>query len=74
MQSRTACLKLQCLAKDVCSDLRAHRALDDCIALNATVEIAAASIGMSSPELLSRFAVRVNLPATYAQLSALCDE
>ena len=74
VQARTQCLKLQCLARGVCGDLRAHRALDDCIALNTTIEIAAASIGMSSPELLSRFAVRVNLPATYAQLSALCDE
>ena len=67
------CKKLQC-AFHACtgpSCLRPHRALDDCLALEAVVEHVSARFGVSSLMLLRHFARRLDGAATVAQLSAL---
>ena len=67
------CKKLQCAFR-ACSGpscLRAHRALDDCVALEAVVEHVSARLGVSSLKLLRIFARRMDDAATVAQLGAL---
>ena len=67
------CTKLQCAVR-ACSHpscLRAHRALDDCIALEAVVEHLSARFGVSTLRLLRQFARRMDDAATVAQLGAL---
>ena len=58
------CLKLQCLFR-ACScprsGLRAHRALDDCIALRSVTCHIASAIGMGEAELLGKFAFEIDL-------------
>ena len=66
------CQKLQCAFR-VCSGpqcLRAHRALDDCIALEAVVRSVSDSLGVTPWALLRRFACRLD-GATIAQMTAL---
>ena len=67
------CKKLQCALR-VCSgppSLRAHRALDDCIALESVVGHVSASLGITPWALLRPFACRLDETATVAQMSAL---
>ena len=66
------CQKLQCAFR-LCSgpqSLRAHRALDDCIALEAVVRHVSASVGVTPWALLCPFACRLD-GAAIAQMSAL---
>ena len=70
------CLKLQCLAKIACGadGFRAHRALDDCVALRGVMECVAARLGSSClSQLLRPFAVRLDSVASMAQVSVLCE-
>ena len=67
------CMKLQCAFRS-CSgpaSLRAHRALDDCIALEAVVRHVSVSLGIKPWALLRRFASRLDETAAVAQVSAL---
>ena len=68
------CQKLQCLARLACSanGLRAHRALDDCIALRGVMECLAARLGIGLLDMLRPFAVRLDAVASMAQVSVLC--
>jgi len=63
------CLKLQCLARD--GGMRAHRALDDSIALAAVMKGCATSMGVSVGTLISSSVVEMDAGSTAAQLSAL---
>ena len=67
------CLKLQCLIRSLSGgeDLRAHRALDDCIALRRVVIAFAWKAGVSLPSLMHSFAVAVDLDSSIAQISVL---
>jgi DNA polymerase III epsilon subunit-like protein len=67
------CKKLQCALRACCgsANLRAHRALDDCIALGAVVRHVSASLGIKPWALLRPFAYRLDETATIAQMSAL---
>ena len=68
------CFKLQCAFARVCrgpSCLRAHRALDNCIALEAVGDCVSARMGVIPLNLLRCFARRMDEPATIAQLAAL---
>jgi len=67
------CLKLQCLFRSLSGgeDLRAHRALDDCIALRRVVIAFAWKAVVSLPSLMHRFAVGVDLDSSIAQISVL---
>ena len=67
------CNKLQCAFRS-CSgppSLRAHRALDDCLALGAVVRHISASLGVAPFVLLRQFASRMDDNATFSQLTAL---
>ena len=67
------CNKLQCAFRS-CSgppSLRAHRALDDCIALRSVVQHISASLGVAPFVLLRQFASRMDDNATFSQLTAL---
>ena len=68
----TECQKLQCAfrAFNERSCLRAHRALDDCIALGSVVRHISASFGVTPWALLRHFAVRLDEVSTCAELSA----
>ena len=68
-----ACLKLQCqrVSTGVCLEARAHRALDDCVALGAVVQCLSERFGQRPSELLVRFAARFDLRTTLAELAAL---
>jgi len=68
-----ACLKLQCqrVSSGVCVEARAHRALDDCIALSAVMQRSAERLGQRTCDLLVRFALRFDLRATTAELASL---
>ena len=70
-----SCKKLQCLVKDLyaANELKAHRALDDCIALRRVVESAAQRLGTTLPALLEKVAVHVDMPSSLAQLSVLME-
>ena len=63
------CLKLGCLFRS-CScastGLRFHRALDDCIALQAVVRHMADGLGLGEVELLSKYAFQLDLAQTCA--------
>ena len=67
------CLKLQCqrVGRGVLVDACAHRALDDCVALAAVVDAVAVGLGTTACALLLPFAVRIDLPATVAELAIL---
>ncbi len=69
------CFKLQCLARVAggTENLRAHRALDDCVALRAVMEHVAARLGISLLDLLRPFVVELDPPASVAQVSALLE-
>ena len=67
------CLKLQCLAKGRGSDLRAHRALDDALALRDVMSHTAASLGQAPRDLLLQFAVSVDAAATAVQIGSLLE-
>ncbi len=69
------CLKLQCLVRLVggCDGLRAHRALDDCVCLRGVMEYAAARLGKNMLELMMPFAVKLDAPASAAQVYVLLD-
>ena len=71
-----ACLKLQCMVREMAdaSDLRAHRALDDVIALRHVAATAAQSRGVTVTLLLLRFALELDLPSSLAQTSVLMDD
>ena len=71
-----ACLKLQCLASSVVDtqELRAHRALDDCIALRHVVHSVASRLGCSVTDLLRPFAARWDEQASTAQVAALIED
>ena len=76
----STCCKLQCLVKDLYAptvnaptELKAHRALDDCTALRRVVESAAHRLGMSLPTLLEKFALQLDMPSSLAQLAVLMD-
>ena len=67
------CQKLQCAFRAFSerSCLRAHRALDDCIALAIVVRHISASLGLTPWMLLRHFATRLDEDSTRAGLSAL---
>ena len=68
-----ACRKLQCAFRAFGGSpgLRAHRALDDCIALGSVVRSISASLGVTPWMLLKHFAARLDEDSTRAGLSAL---
>ena len=53
--------------------LRAHRALDDCLALGSVVRHISASLGVTPFVLLKQFAARMDENATCSQLTALLE-
>ena len=68
------CKKLQCALRVCCgppTTLRAHRALDDCFALEGVVRHVSASLGITSWALLSPFAFRLDEASAFAQMNAL---
>ena len=69
------CYKLQCMSRTACSanGLRAHRALDDCVALRGVMECLAARLGIGLLEMLRPFAVRLDAVGSLAQVSVLCE-
>ncbi len=67
------CVKLQCLVRSCAAEhLRAHRALDDAIALRAVAHTVAARMGLSIAHLFALFATQLDLEASVAEMSALC--
>ena len=71
-----SCLKLQCLVREMAeaSDLRAHRALDDVVALRHVAVSMTQVCGVSLSTLLMSFAQELDLPSSLAQTSVLMDE
>ena len=68
------CQKLQCLLQRTDSgDLHAHRALDDCRALQSVVHHLAVGQGVSVFSLLRPFAFSVHCSMTHAHIAALCQ-
>ena len=65
------CAKLQCLVRGHCVGLRAHRALDDCIALRAVIHGIAESYGVRALDLLRPLVLSLDAPASAAQVSTL---
>ena len=69
------CRKLQCAFRAFTGPphpgLRAHRALDDCIALAAVIRRISGSLGVTPWMLLRPFATRLDEASTRAGLSAL---
>ena len=66
------CVKLQCLAHRCgVEGLSAHRALDDCVCLQAVVTTLAERYGVTALALLKRFALEVDLEAMILHLAAL---
>ena len=67
------CKKLQCMVTTLGSpaDLRAHRALDDTIALRHVGIALAERWGMTLTKLLQYFALEVDLDSSIAQISVL---
>ena len=65
------CAKLQCLVRGHCAELQAHRALDDCIALRAVLQHIADSLGIPVLDVLRPFAVKLDVNASIAQMSAM---
>ncbi len=66
----------QCLANTTADtrELRAHRALDDCIALRHVVNSAASRLGCSIADLLCPFAARCDEQTSTAQIVALVED
>ena len=71
-----ACLKLQCWFNSIAfaNDLRAHRALDDCLALRCVVHNVAYRLGCSVTELMRKFACCWDELTSVAQIAALIDD
>ena len=71
-----ACFKLQCLVNAAVDtqELRAHRALDDCIALRHVMHSVASRLGCSIIDLLRPFAVQWDESASSAQIAALLED
>ena len=69
------CRKLQCMVRTFGSsaNLRAHRALDDCVALRHVGCAWAELLGEDLPSLLRKAAFEVDLDTSLAQLSVLMD-
>ena len=69
------CRKLQCMVRAFGSsaDLRAHRALDDCVALRHVGCAWAEAVGEDLPALLRRHTREVDLHTSLAQLSVFMD-
>ena len=67
------CKKLQCAFRSCsgCPGLRAHRALDDCLALGSVVRHISASLGVTPWMLLRHFTTRLDEVSTCLALSAL---
>ena len=67
------CKKLQCAIRVYggLPSLRAHRALDECIAVEAVVRHMSAFLGIKPWALLHPFACRLDETASVAQMSAL---
>ena len=65
--------KLQCAPRVCCGppSLRAHRALDDCVALEAVVRHVSACLGIKPWELLRPFAFRLDGASAVSQMNAL---
>ena len=68
--SMFGCVALQCMLDTAgcAGGLRAHRALDDAIALRGVVKFMAESLGVSTPNLLRRFVCEIDMPTSVAQL------
>ena len=66
-----SCKKLQCLVKLLgeTADLRAHRGLDDTLALRHVSTVLAESVGCTLPELLRHFALELDFDRSLAVLS-----
>ena len=71
-----SCFKLSCLVREMAeaSDLRAHRALDDVVALRHVAASMTQVCGVSLSSLLLSFAQELDLPSSLAQTSVLMDE
>jgi DNA polymerase III epsilon subunit-like protein len=67
------CLKLQCLARKCCAGLRAHRALDDAIALRTVLVHLAERLGLNLPQLIRPFVKEMDAATTAAHLTVLLD-
>ena len=70
----TSCVKLQCLRREVGvrdEPLRAHRALDDALALRSLVASQAERLGLTVGALLAPFVVGCDTDATVAQERSL---
>ena len=70
------CMKLQCVVRFAgqVENLRAHRALDDCYALNGVIQHVAWRRGVSLWALMRDFALALDLPASCAQISLLVGD
>ena len=68
------CCKLQCLFASCASSagLHAHRALEDCVALQAVVTTLAERHGVTPLALLRRFAMELDPEAVILHIAALC--
>ena len=73
--ARSGCMKLQCLVKVLGdpADLRAHRALDDCVALRHVAVALAEQLGLDLLLWLQRFACELDLRSSLLQLDVLLD-
>ena len=67
------CNKLQCAVRECAGPqcLRAHRALDDCIALEAVIRHVSDSFGVTPWAVLHPFACRMDEGPTMTQMSVL---
>ena len=72
----SACSKLQCLVNTLADtqELRAHRALDDTIALRHVKHSVAYRFGCAVTDLLLPFAVQWDEQSSVAQVAALLEE
>ena len=68
-------MKLHCLVKVLGdpADLRAHRALDDCVALRHVAVALAEQVGLDMPLWLQQFACELDLRSSLLQLDVLLD-
>ena len=69
------CVKLQCLLRSLApmEQLRAHRALDDCAALQSVIRNVAEALGVSTRALLKPFSVDIDCATTTAHIGMLAD-
>ena len=68
------CKKLQCALRVCCGPptlLRAHRALDDCFALEGVVRQVSACLGIKPWDMLRPFAFRLDEASAVAQMNSL---